>query len=167
MTLTNEKLRLSAPWVTYVRQVKALFEKDPDIKIKYDEDELELSLYVTGQNKADAIAELLPVEKAFGNIVLKIKVIPANLISSTPSKLLNDAFAGNPVFDSAITIHPDGTSNPFTYLVFKNAVTQIWNDDLSDPNGIKSTLLQDLAPEVLNLPRGVYCCTEPGEDIVR
>jgi len=29
--MTNIKLKLSPPWVTYVNEIKALFENDPDI----------------------------------------------------------------------------------------------------------------------------------------
>lgn len=57
------KLKLSPPWVIFYQQIKALFEKDPNIKIVYDEDEQKISLFVDNANKADALTRLLPTEK--------------------------------------------------------------------------------------------------------
>lgn len=57
------KFKLSAPWVTLHRQIEALFGEDPDIKVEYvagDGEDPIIKLYVEGQDKADAIEQLLP-----------------------------------------------------------------------------------------------------------
>ena len=67
----DKDLRLSAPWLTYTNEVKALFGEDPDIKIVYSDDEPTLILMINGEEKAEAIAKLLPTEKVFGNVIAK------------------------------------------------------------------------------------------------
>lgn len=71
-------LKLAAPWVAYFNEVKALFGDDPEIKLEYNNDNYEIKMYVDNQEKADALTQLIPAEKAFGNIVVKTIVIPSN-----------------------------------------------------------------------------------------
>lgn len=163
----ERRLKLSSPWNTYVRQVKAMFGKDPEIDIEYSEDDMELKLFVRNFLKADALQTLMPDCKEFGNVVLKIMVVPPNKMKCDTDVLIKHAFEGNPVFKDAVMIRPEGTSNPFTYAVFANSTVQMWNDNLADPNGLVTTLYQDVAQEVLDLPKGVYCCTEQGDDVIR
>ena len=43
--MENEKqVKMAPPWVQYANAVQALFEKDPEVKIIYDNDNLTLSL---------------------------------------------------------------------------------------------------------------------------
>ena len=103
------KLKLSPPWVIFYQEIKALFEKDPHIKIVYDEDEQEISLFVDDANKADALTRLLPAEKTFGAVTLKINVIPSNsegvvntlcyLYSNDLATIYQRAFNKNPILD--------------------------------------------------------------------
>jgi hypothetical protein len=164
-----KKVGLSAPWNMYVRQVKALFGKDPDIKIEYDEDSMTLTLYVSGAVKADAIQHLLPYERRWGNTKLKIFVAPGNSDKSNPDTLFNAAFSGNPVFVKAEGVRPEGCSNAFTYVTFANEVVQMWNDNIGDPNGLTSDLLQNIAPEVFApaFMNGVMFSTAKGDDVIR
>ena len=69
---------LSPPWLNYVNEIKALFGRDPEISILYDDNANEVKLYVEGGDKANALAIILPPEKHFGNVTLKITVVPAN-----------------------------------------------------------------------------------------
>jgi len=155
----NVNFNLSAPWVTYYRKLEALFGKDPDIRIEYDEGEIEVKMYVENAAKADAIAQLLPTEKTFGSVVLKTTVIPANKPTASRAALIATAFEGNPAYSYGMTI--DGvSSNSFNYVVFKNEVVQFYNDQLNDINGNVSTLYQDIAKEVLGESEGIYFCTD-------
>ena len=72
------KLGLSSPWVNFYRELEALFAKDPEVKVVYDEEKNDVKLYVDNLAKADALAQLLPVERTFGNITITVTVIPAN-----------------------------------------------------------------------------------------
>lgn len=163
------KVSLSAPWDMYVRQVKALFGRDPDIAITYDESELMLKLYVKSPIKAEAIRSLLPCERSWGETKLAILIISANLDDIPAETLFKSAFAGNPVFVGAESIQPEGCSNKFTFVTFANEVVQMWNDNLGDPNGLTSDLLQNIAPEVLAPAclNGVTFSTAKGENVIR
>lgn len=163
----GEYLKLSAPWVTFVRQVKALFGRDPQIKINYAEDAMCLDLLVDDEPKREALKQLLPDHKDFGNVSLKIRVLSSTEMGySSPEAILRTAFKGNPVFFDADTVEPDAYES-FTYISFANETVQLWNDNLSDPHGLTTTLYQDIAKEVLDLPSNVYCCTQEGQNVIR
>lgn len=155
----NVNLNLSAPWVTYYRKLDALFGGDPDIRVEYDEDNVEVKMFVENATKAEAISQLLPTEKTFGGVVLKITVVPANSVGVSRAALIATAFEGNPAYSYGITVDRV-SSNPFHYVVFKNEVVQFYNDQLNDVNGNVSTLYQDIAKEVLGESEGIYFCTD-------
>lgn len=155
-------LKLAAPWVAYFNEVKALFGDDPEIKLEYNNDNYEIKMYVDNQEKADALTQLIPAEKAFGNIVVKTIVIPSNKLQVNKSKLFEAAFKGNPAY--SFMASAEGIfSNPITYIVFKNKVVQFWNDDLSDIYGNRSTLYQDIAKDIFGENSGIFFCTDKEE----
>lgn len=156
----DKDLRLSAPWLTYTNEVKALFGEDPDIKIVYSDDEPTLILMINGEEKAEAIAKLLPTEKVFGNVILKINVVPANVDNGSPEQLFRKAFDKNPVLSYIKTIGDSAIFGGACYVVFKKKVVQFYNDNIADVNGNKNTLLQDIAGEVLTKQNGVFYCTD-------
>ena len=157
----EKELKLSPPWVTYYREINALFGEDPDIKIEFDEDECIIKMYVTGQDKADALEQLLPLQKEFGSVVVYTEIIPANR-EATKCDLIRKAFEGNPAFSFAAAVEGVFT-NPLTYAVFKNKVVQIWSDNIGDINGNISTLYQDIAKNIFGEIDGVCYCTDlPG-----
>lgn len=157
----SRNIKLSSPWVKYYREIDALFGKDPDIKIEYNDDSnpQEIKLLVTGEEKADAIAKLLPSEKVFGNVVVKITVCPANLGNTDQVQLFRAAFCGNPAFKFAACAEGIFT-NPITYVVFAKEVVQFYDDDLGDINGNCSTLYQNVAKDVFGDVKGVFFCTD-------
>ena len=154
----NKKLKMSSPWVTYAREIHEMFGYDPEIRVEYLEDKLEVRLYVENSDKADAIAQLLPPEKYFGGVSLKITVIPANRLGSQAKTLFDRAFSGNPVF--AHTTEFQGLYNqPMTYVVFKKRVVQYFSDNLGDEHALTSTLYQNIAQDLFDTS-GVYYCTD-------
>ena len=48
----SKKVKLSAPWVTFYRELEALFGEDPDVTVKYDEKKNVVELYVENEKKA-------------------------------------------------------------------------------------------------------------------
>ena len=72
------KLRLEAPWNTYQKKVKALFERDPDITVGgICESEDDRTNYVFGIEVRDhdkflALDRVLPKTRTFGNVTLGI-----------------------------------------------------------------------------------------------
>lgn len=168
--MTDIRLKISSPWVTFVNEVIAMFQHDPEIKIEYDNDEVEVRLYVDNPEKAAALELLLPYEVCFGNVILSIAVIPSNddvvSVSSNVETLFNLAFNGNPVF--AFTRSVEGIlSNKITYVVFKNRVVQFFNDNLNDIHGNISTLYEEIARNIFNEEElyGVFYCTDIEEKV--
>lgn len=155
-------VKIQAPWYTYFANVKALFEEDPDVNVTYDDNKYDLKLYVNGVKKAEALSQLFPAKKSFGNVVMKITVIPANLKNEKSQiELFKDAFNGN----AAVTNIVSG-DNPLTssmnYIVFKKKVVQYFNDNLGDINGNISTLYEDIARDVFmdSNTNGIFFCTD-------
>lgn len=153
----SENIGLSSPWVIFARKITALFEKDPDIKCVWDNDECNLKIYVESSSKAEALTQILPTEKVFGNIVMTITVIPANRLTNNIN-LFKDAFANNPSISFIETIH--GLNNPLTFIVFEPEVVQYYNDSAGDYHGVASTLYQDLAEDIFENREGIYFCTD-------
>ena len=153
-----EKLNLSSPWNTFVHELEALFGEDDDIQVIYDDEEKIVKLYVNNSRKADALTQLLPVEKKFGNVALKISVIPANVQNEDRLSLLAKAFEGNPVVADIQTV--DTLIGTFNFVIFKKEVVQFFNDQLDDIHGNKSTLYQEIAKDVFEDMLDVHFCTE-------
>lgn len=155
-------MKLSSPWVEFYRKIEALFEQDDEVKVVYEEGNNEVKLYVENARKADALTQLLPVEKTFGNVTLKITVIPANDGKVSKADLFAEAFDGNPAL--SYIQHVDAVIGTFDYAAFQNKVVQFFNDNLSDINGNCSTLYQDIAKDVFGTEAGVFFCTEAGSE---
>lgn len=153
-----DKVGISSPWVTFARKVNAMFENDPEINVQYDEEANVIKLFVENSAKADALNQILPTEKVFGNVTIGIEVIPAN--EDSPAALFRTAFAGNPVVDG-IEVVPFAGNAPISYVVFARQVVSFFNDDMSDYFGAESTLYEDLARDVFDtgLGQGVCFCT--------
>lgn len=156
---------LSSPWVSYYHELKAFFAEDPEIKIGFDNDAPEVKVFVDNDDKAEALAEVLPQSKNFGNVSLKISIIPANSKKTKRTDgedLLHRVFKNNEAVEEIKVIDYYGAYK-FTYVIFKNVVVQYWNDNLADANGLISTLYEDLAKHII--PAGAFgevsYCTAP------
>jgi len=148
------KMTLSPPWAIFYREIQALFGEDPEIHIVYDEESGIVKIYVENPEKAEVLVKLLPTKKMFGRVGLDIQVIPADggeysteVPETVDAQMFEKAFSGNPAFSYAKTFR-----NIFqfeaTYVVFQPDVVQFFDDDISDINGIKSTLYENLARDV-------------------
>lgn len=165
-------LKLSSPWVIFYREVSAMFGMDKQINVVLDEYHYKLNLYVDNDVKAAAITELLPDHVDFGDVTLNIVVTPSNNADKNSRfmnivgndsehlcNLFNTAFYGNPVMS-----YCKSASGPFTfpavYVVFAKEVAQYFTDDISDINGLCSTLYQDIAKDIFREEQGVFYCTD-------
>lgn len=155
-------LTKSSPWVTYYRKVDALFKKDREVFVVFDEENIELKIYVNGQAKADAIRYLMPLEKEFGGVTLKIDVIPSNgsqLRGINTTNILTiacDAFLSN---DAVYGVTDVRAMFDLVYVVFRKEVVQYFDDNIGDINGNCSTLYEVIARDVLN-DVGIKYCTD-------
>lgn len=150
-------MKMISPWINYYRELEALFAKDPDVTVSYDEDKNEVRLLVQNAAKAEALTKLLPTEKEFGNVTMKVTVVPANLLGEDRAKLFFDAFNGNPAMAEMVTIKLFG--NPIHYFSFVPEVVQYPNDDIGDLHGNRSALYCDLAKDIFDSGDGIFFCT--------
>ena len=154
----KDAVQLSPPWAIFWRDIDALFAEDPDVKVEYDEDDLIINIYVENAEKAYALTQLLPTEKIFGNVKLAINVVPADADDESVIDLFNKAFDGNPLFSYAKEYQKGAFKN--SYVVFKPEVIQYFNDDLSDINGNRTTVVAEVAKEVFSDVQGVDICSD-------
>lgn len=155
----EEKVGLSSPWDNFYKEVKVLFEYDPEVKVKFNEEAEKkvIKLYVADTDKAMALEKLLPKEKVFGNIKVFISVIPPNSDELDTTTLFEKAFDKNSAFDYVDVRKVFETDNVF--VVFTKEVVQYYNDDLGDANRLRSTLYQDIAKDVFKEIPNVHYCT--------
>lgn len=162
--MNEGKMKISSPWVSYVHKLRALFGKDPDIEIFFDDADNVVTLHVKSDAKAKALERILKPFVTFGKNVLKITVVSDNA-EENRKELFIEAFRDNPLFSGVTKITPEGSSYAFTYVMFKNQTVQYWDDNFGDPHGNVTTLAQDLMWSVIetddDLTNGVYFCTEP------
>ena len=154
--------KLSPPWCSYYREVEAMFGEDSEVEVVFDDKNYVIKISVDDNSKkCNAIRKLLPAEKQFGNVTLKIEVEASGTPEDSVS-LFEDAFEGNPAF-SRIVSAKKGVYGDFNYILFSKEVVQYFNDDLSDPHGICSTLYQDIAKDIFGEKFGIYFCTDVDE----
>lgn len=156
-------LKLAAPWTTYYRLVQSFFKNDPEVGVVFDEEDVELKIYVNNQIKAEALAHLLPESQTFGNVVLKVTIIPSmeGILPAldTDIDIIRAALDGN---GAVVDFYPVEYifSNSMLYVSFKKEVIQFFNDDLSDIRGMCSTLYANIAKELFGTLKGVFFCTD-------
>lgn len=162
------KLKLSAPWTTYYRQIQALFKHDKEIRVIFDENERNIKLYVDNETKAAALTKLLPETVTFGNVSLNVTVIPSNMDAEDNKQeiefkddidLVQAALDGNGAVAQFYPIEYV-FSNRLLYVAFQKEVVQFFNDDLSDIRGMCSTLYANIANEIFGRLNGVLFCTD-------
>ncbi len=156
-----ENVKLISPWINYYKEIQALFKDDPQIEIAFDEDRNQIKLFVDNEEKADALAKLLPMTRSFGNVTVTTTVIPADGQPNT-TELYRKAFTGNPAF-SRLEEEERIVGGRHAYVIFASKVVQYFNDDISDYFGWRSTLYQDIAKDVFGESATISFCTEKAE----
>lgn len=159
-------LAIEAPWQTFCKQLKALFERDADIEVSdiYEPEngmdtDYAVAVMVRKHDKFLALDRLLPRIKEFGNVTLGIDLYDEENNEVDTAGLLKTLFDGNPIVDS-IRTRTDPAGVDWSYVLFKPEVIQFFDDDLGDYNGLWSGLAEDIAREVFaENGRGVYFCT--------
>ena len=158
----DNTLNLQSPWLTYVGKMVALFANDDDVKVEFDQESMNLKLYVDCATKADALTKLLKDQISFGNVSLTITVIPGD--DEKIATTISSAFAGNPRFSKVATADLFGTGNLTTFAIFKPEVIQFFNDDLTDYYGNWNGLAEDIAREVFKEIPNVNYSTDIRKD---
>jgi hypothetical protein len=154
------KLKLSPPWCEFAAELEELLRQDEEINVIFDQEAMEIAIYVDNQAKAAALTQLLPVEKEFGAVKLAIKVIPSNgaKVGDMYEDQYKTAFLGNPRFSGTYSV--DIPLGHFTYIIWQFGLVQFFADNLADYHGNRTMVVADVANDVL-LPRmGVFHCSE-------
>ena len=142
----GRQLVLGTPWSLYAQRVKSLFGPDPDVTVEYQDDARFLLLRVKGSAKAAAISALLPSEMDYGSVILRIEVTQVFGDPGEDRKLFDDAFGGNPVFSGTAM---GGIVGDIPYALFKPAVVQLHEDDVSKYEGLVTMTYEELARSVV------------------
>lgn len=155
----NTNAKLSSPWDIFVKQLKELFKDDPDIAVLFTEEEpYIIDLLVDSEDKYNALTQLMPPEKEFGNVKVQIRVVPSNKEKSE-LELFEILFKNNPVLCETIErTLPDG--DVIGHLMFKPKVAQYYADNITDPYGNNNELYADIAREVFGERDGLYYNTD-------
>lgn len=156
----EKTLHKSPPWIGYYNELDQLFGEDPEIRVEYDNETYTVKLYVGNSEKAEALEQLIPDTKEFGNITVKVIIVPANLEDvQQKADLFRKAFEGNPVL-SKVSVIPYTVNAPLTYVAFVPAVAQYYDDNMADLNGNTSTLYENIARDVFGEQDGIFFCTD-------
>lgn len=163
-----QKFVLEAPWETWCKELKALFEEDEDISVSdvytpengMDADYV-VAVQVRKHEKFLALDRLLPRVKCFGNVTLGIDLYDEENAEVNVGALFATLFEGNPKFD-AVRVRTDPTNTDWVYVMFQPKVIQFHDDDISDYNGNWTGLAEEIARDVFaENGRGVFFCTSP------
>ena len=155
-----DNMKLSPPWVTWFRELKALFSGDRQVKAVFDQEDMFIHVYVDNAAKAYALTAILPTGKVFGNVTVKVAVIPSNKPGDSYVDDMKTAFDGNDALVGIKTVtSPLGS---FTYAVWEREIVQFFDDNLADPHGLRTMLYEQIARDVLKDDLGIFHCTEEG-----
>jgi hypothetical protein len=107
---------------------------------------------------------VLPATKQFGNVTLKISIIPSN--EAVGADIDADTKKNQNVYSRLFARNPAWVTTTYssrlnaTYVIFKPVVVQYFNDDLADINGFCSTLYQNIAEAIFMPIAGTFFCTD-------
>ena len=160
-------LTLEAPWYTFQKKVKALFERDPDIivgEVVESEDgktNFYFDIEVRNHEKFLALDRTFPKVKTFGNITLGITLYDEEngIREENRIDLYKTIFQGNPIVKDIREVD-DFAGAHHGFVRFKPEVIQFHDDDTSDFNGNWSGLAQEIAREIFSDEcAGIHFCT--------
>ena len=162
------KFAMEAPWFTYQKKVKALFERDPDITVGgiYEPEDgtadFGFDIEVKNHEKYLALDRALVKQRTFGNVPLSITLFDEENVNDAEdyAALFETVFRGNPIL-SDVKRAIDFAGTQLGFVLFRPEVIQFPDDDTSDFYGNWNGLAEDIAREVfLEGYRGVSFCTE-------
>lgn len=154
----EQNVDISSPWMTYYKKLVALFNDDPELEVKWNEDEKSVIIESTNTFKILALEKLLDPSITFGNVTITVKCLVKNGSEDSAAAIFKTAFAGNPHFSKVIetTI----TAIDETFVLFKPEVIQFFNDDITDYYGNWNGLAEDITRDVIKKDFRVNIGTE-------
>lgn len=55
----EENLTLVSPWVIFYKEIEAMFQRDPEVRVTFDNDNRVIKLLVESGDKAEALSKIL------------------------------------------------------------------------------------------------------------
>lgn len=155
-------LSISAPWVTYHKQVYNLFKDDVEIDVDDTLSETESGNYeftISSKNgdKLYAIERLLGYGTSFGNVKVNIKYGYENMEEVDWPSIWERAFSGNPLFQEVIR-YDTPVLGKGGYAVFKKEIMSFYDDNLGDYCGNSHFIVADVVRD-LCIGNNVHPCT--------
>lgn len=160
-------LKIEAPWQTYGKELKALFAMDKEIDVSevYEAENADfdfvVDVSVLNHEKFVALDRALVKRVTFGNVTLHVNLFDMEN-ESVDVDIFKTIFDGNPIVQDIVTKR-DVTGTDWHYICFKPEVVQFFDDDMSDVNGNRTELAEDIARDVFADHLGVYFCTAAKE----
>jgi len=152
-----QNFKLSPPWVTFANEMKAMFALDDSVRVIFDQQAMEIKLYVESATKAEALEALLVKEAVFGGVTVKVTIIPGNAVSDKYVNRYATAFENNQaLIDTKYAVSPFGD---FTYAIWTSRPVQFFDDNLADVDGKKTMLMEEVARDVMAESPNVFHCT--------
>lgn len=145
----EQNVAISSPWMTYYKKLVALFNDDPELEVKWNEDEKSVIIESTNTFKIMALEKLLDPTVAFGNVTITVKCRVKDGSEDSVSAIFKTAFTGNPHISEVIDQETMGCIEQ-TFVLFKPEVIQFFNDDLTDYHGNWNGLSEDIMRDVIN-----------------
>ena len=161
------KLTLEAPWYTFQKKVKALFEQDPMIEVGEVEEQEDgrtdyaFCIGVRDHEKFLALDRVLPKVRTYGNVTLGIYLFDEENAETGKDRIgiYKTIFEGNAIVKDIKEVS-DFTGTRHGYIRFKPEVVQFPDDNIDDFSGNWSGLAQDIAKEVFDHELlGIHFCT--------
>ena len=145
----DNNLTLSAPWYTFAKTVKYIFEKDPDITVAFSDEingTLTITIETSSPKKLISIKKIVGSKRNFGNINVVIKyALTTNAITTEDYQL---AFADTGLIDQIIESQdPMGTD----FVVVNRDLVQFYNDNIFDYHGNITMTLEEAILSIINM----------------
>lgn len=154
----DNKVSLSAPWVTFQKEMQEFFTYDPDVEVgELEEDEVTNGYIVPVKTrtakKALALRDTLKKNFCLGNVIVTIKVT-----SDEVEDVVGAAFEGNAlVYRITEDEIPGGIAR---FVELHPEVIQFFNDNIGSSIGASTFLAEAVAGDIFDVfPHGAFICT--------
>lgn len=159
----EKEIKLSPPWDGYMHMLASFFKGDGRVIVGACDDKRVGTIEVFDTKMYCALEQVLNKRIRFGNVVLKIRIVPANGLKAfkntmTDLAALKVVLSKNPAFAKFITRKtPVGN---MVFCMFKPVVLMFYNDNLASPYK-KTTAVYEAAAFHVFKDCGVSYATEP------
>lgn len=163
MEATEQNVKLSPPWDGHMSMLASFFAGDGRVKVGYCDDTRTGTIEVLDSRMYDALSQVLRTSIRFGNVTLKLNLVPKFEPKVCPKmtdlEALKVVLAQNPAF-SKVKVQK-AAAGAFVFVLFKPVVLQWYNDNLGNPWKLTTSTHELQADRVFKRGLGVSFTTEP------